>query len=260
MVAVLAFIHEHPDDIPLGKSEQTDELREKLEAFRQSLSQNRIVKFWREAAELPGLVSLSLSRAIKMSPAVGWVRANKVANEELLTQLNDVRIENEGLKKQVVTLKSQVASDDIQNLASMNEPFTLKLAGQARGRPRREPMPTGKEAIEYPAQVLYEHKITWEAIFSIICSLVLIYPRDSVVKSLLDTKIGSKVELFGQPNLTPGSLRLSDIDFDLIRTQFLAQQLIMLSKDGDNLIWSLTEKGKKLACELLAVKAATKSG
>lgn len=67
---VLAFVHERPDDIPVGKSDIALELRAKLEAFRSKVSTNRLVKFWKAAAELPGMVALSLSKTMKLYPAV----------------------------------------------------------------------------------------------------------------------------------------------------------------------------------------------
>lgn len=60
---VVALLHENPDDIPVGKSDIGPELREKLQAFRDKVASNRLVKFWGEAKELPGLVALSLSSA-----------------------------------------------------------------------------------------------------------------------------------------------------------------------------------------------------
>ena len=61
---VIALLHENPDDIPVGKSDIAPELREKLQAFRDKVSANRLVKFWNEPKELPGLVALSLSKTI----------------------------------------------------------------------------------------------------------------------------------------------------------------------------------------------------
>ena len=74
---VLAFVHEKPDEIPLGKSDTDPTVRQKLEDFRQKVSKNRLVKTWRMASDLPGLIALSLSKTIKAYPAVGWVRAKQ---------------------------------------------------------------------------------------------------------------------------------------------------------------------------------------
>ncbi|MCK4819106.1 DUF4062 domain-containing protein [bacterium] len=75
---VIALLHEKPDEIPVGKSDMAPELREKLQAFRGKVSDKRLVKFWTNATELPSLVTLSLSKTIKMFPAIGWVRASAI--------------------------------------------------------------------------------------------------------------------------------------------------------------------------------------
>lgn len=75
---VIALLHKKPDEIPVGKSDTAPELREKLQAFRDKVSDNRLVKFWTSATELPSLVTLSLSKTIKMFPAIGWVRASAI--------------------------------------------------------------------------------------------------------------------------------------------------------------------------------------
>ncbi|MEQ8204536.1 MAG: DUF4062 domain-containing protein, partial [Woeseia sp.] len=87
---VLALLHDKPEDIPAGKSELDPTLRARLNAFREKASTGRLVRFWNRAEDLPGLVALSLSKTIKTYPAIGWVRANSVSNEELLTQLNQL--------------------------------------------------------------------------------------------------------------------------------------------------------------------------
>jgi hypothetical protein len=98
-IKVIAFIHENPDAIPLGKSEKKESLREKLSQFRTKVSTNRLVKFWNTAEELPGLVALSLSKTISLYPAVGWVRANTVAKTELLQEPFERRKANQLLDK-----------------------------------------------------------------------------------------------------------------------------------------------------------------
>ena len=63
---VIALLHENPDDISFGKSEQDPALRKKLQQFRDKVATGRLVKYWRSAeGELPGLVSTSLMNAIK---------------------------------------------------------------------------------------------------------------------------------------------------------------------------------------------------
>ena len=69
-IKVIALLHANPQEIPMGKSEADPELRGRLKAFRDKVASNRLVRFWNTANELPGLVSLSLSKTIKTHPAV----------------------------------------------------------------------------------------------------------------------------------------------------------------------------------------------
>src|SRR5207253_1332631 len=82
-IKVIAFLHERPDEIPVGRSDIDPSIREKLGAFREKLSTGRLVKFWRSPEQLPGLVALSLAKTIKAYPAVGWVRASNASSPEL---------------------------------------------------------------------------------------------------------------------------------------------------------------------------------
>jgi hypothetical protein len=113
---VIALIHGNPTSLSFDKSEASPEARKKLEEFREKATTGRLVRFWTSPAELPGLVALSLSKTIKMYPAVGWVRANTVANTSLLEELNTLRKRNEELHSELAQLKvagSQGGSEDI---------------------------------------------------------------------------------------------------------------------------------------------------
>jgi hypothetical protein len=125
---VLAFIHDSPDDIPVGKSDIDPRLREKLDTFRETVSQNRLVKFWSNAAELPGLVTLSLSKTVKLYPSVGWVRASSVASDELLIDISAVRKENEQLRIEISELQLGTAPEALHDLASLDEIFVTTTA------------------------------------------------------------------------------------------------------------------------------------
>src|SRR4030081_987382 len=58
---VIALLHENPGEIPFAKSEPEPAARERLQKFRHKVSKERLVKFWKNASELPSLVALNLS-------------------------------------------------------------------------------------------------------------------------------------------------------------------------------------------------------
>ena len=98
---VLAFLHEDPKQIPAGKSELNPEVRQKLEGFRNKLTGNRLVSFWKDINELDRQVMKSVSKAIKMFPGIGWIRGSSVDTTALLQQINDIRTENEYLRRKL---------------------------------------------------------------------------------------------------------------------------------------------------------------
>ena len=83
-VKVIALVHGSPEKLSVEKVEMNPEAQDKLEKFRNKVTTGRLVKFWSDARELPGLVALSLPKTIKTYPAVGWVRGNEATdNTEL---------------------------------------------------------------------------------------------------------------------------------------------------------------------------------
>ena len=57
-IKVIALLHANPDDISVAKSDIDPELRRRLKSFREKVAKNRLVKFWKNAEELPRLVAL----------------------------------------------------------------------------------------------------------------------------------------------------------------------------------------------------------
>ena len=240
---VLAFIHDSPDDIPVGKSDIDPVLREKLDAFRSRVSESRLVKFWRTAAELPGLVALSLSKTIKIYPAVGWVRAANVPQDELLLDLNELRKENSRLKASLVDLESRLIpeNEDLAGLDDMHE-ITLEWTQSDRYGSRKK---TEKA------------RASWGEMFARIAPDLVEHPSDGSVNFKLGSSLYRK--------LHPGvdrTVKVRHDDFQTIRTQFSALDLIRVNyskttKGDMALFWNLTNRGERLMVQLRTVKAAS---
>lgn len=242
---VLAFLHQSPDEIPVGKSDMDPALRKKLDAFRSRVSENRLVKFWRTTADLPGLVALSLSKTIKLYPAVGWVRANNVANDELLADLNTLRKENEHLRKTVSELQPNAAPQEQLDLAPLDEPYQVTLEYIV--------------AVGYRALTKTEIvTATWAEMFACMAPDLVEHPVDARVNQRLATW------LFGKCN--PGREIRAEVkhdDWQTIRTQLCALGLVTTTYTkttggGMGLFWRLTERGEKLMVQLRAVRARAK--
>ncbi|BCV54918.1 DUF4062 domain-containing protein [Shewanella algae] len=238
---VVALIHGAPEDIPFGKSEKDPELREKLLAFKDKVMTGRLVKFWQAASELPGLVALSLTKTIKMYPAVGWVRANHVASEDILSDINDLRKENSELKNTVNELSSQKTSV-VENIADIDSEFTVHGSYYTR-----------RHGYSQRSKYSFSSTITWRDLFSLISPYLVEIPNDGIVKSKMASSL---LEREGKSGTT---ISINDQEFKTITIQLEAYGLISTSynkttQGGMALFWRLTKKGKQLMIESRVVK------
>jgi uncharacterized protein DUF4062 len=233
---VIALIHGSPDDIPLGKSEKDPMLRDKLEGFRKKVSTGRMVKFWKSADELPGLVALSLAFTIKTYPAIGWIRANKAASEDLLAEINDLRKLNTQLLAIVRETKPAIG-----NLAGLKDSVNLNGTYQSRALHSTWP---------------WTATLTWGDIFGAISPYMVRLPTDEFVKSIVTSTGFARSTGSGDGD----ELTLNDQEFRTIGVQFQALGLVKLqysktTAGGMGLFWSLTSAGERTMIELRTVKA-----
>ena len=238
---VVALIHGSPDDIPFGKSEQDPDLRNKLFAFRDKVMDGRLVKFWTTPHELPGLVALSLTKTIKMYPAVGWVRASHVANENVLQEINELRKHNSELLEAVKSNELQQAPS-FEGLADIDSTFTVHGEYKySRG--------AGYSTSTYH----FESTLSWREIFALISPYLVEHPSDSGVKLKLASSLKDRERKNGY------SATINDQEFKTITIQLKAYGLVnttysKTTKGGMALFWSLTKKGEQYMMESRVVR------
>jgi hypothetical protein len=239
---VIALIHENPDEIPFGKSEKDPILRQRLEAFKRKVSTDRLVKFWKSADELPALVALSLASTIKISPAVGWIRADRAASEDLLTEINGLRKQNAEFKEHNSELQIQLAKFSsrpaLENLAGLRDEYKLfgKYTAKWNNRTDR-----------------WGATFTWAEIFAAIAPYMDRLPSDAVVKDILTEAAFLKSQKEGY------SAHLIDQLFRTVALQLKALNLVNIDYNQStrgtmDLSWSLTPYGERLMLELRTVK------
>ncbi|RXG20663.1 DUF4062 domain-containing protein [Leeuwenhoekiella aequorea] len=234
-IKVIALVHENPDKIPVSKSDIDPDLREKLENFRNKVTTGRLVKFWNKAEDLPGLVALSLQKTIKTYPAIGWVRSNTVGNTEILSEVNELRKENNKLKEEIEQIEKNDSNPIFiseKELAGLDDTFSFKAGSGSASE---------------------EFKMTWGEIFYIISPYLLEHPADSNVKRYLAQRILEKFE-----KSTVYAIIKED-DFNTMKVHLSSLSLINVkysksTNGGMSLFWSLTEKGLKTMKELRSVK------
>ena len=242
---VLAFVHDNPEMIPIGKSDIDSHSRIRLDNFRKKITENRLVKMWNKASELPGLVALSLTKTMKVYPAVGWVRANNVVSGELISDLNELRKENSQLKSRVFELESR-STIEHDELASLDDTFSLRLRWTERSRNIR-------------SERVKRVTVTWKQIFSRISPDLQAHPNDGTV----NFKLGQSLYRLENPN-SDTRVKVDHDDFQTVRVQLSALGLISTNyqkttRGGMALFWSLTRKGHNTMINIRTVKAAKTS-
>lgn len=238
---VVALIHGSPGELSFEKSESSAELRTKLEDFRAKASTGRLVKFWKDSSELPGLVALSLSKTIRLFPALGWVRAGTTSNEGLLLEINNLRKDKENLEAKILDIQlTERTAYSIPDLAGLDDDFELH----------------GKfyDGYGYSDWVA---SITWRAIFYFVSPYLVKASTQERVKNILRDAVCSRDNI---------PTRLNEIDdqvFQTIAIQLKALGLVSIrvSKSvGGKLFpfWTLTAQGERLMVELRAIKKVSK--
>jgi hypothetical protein len=199
---IIALLHEEPDSIPVNKSDIDPTLRRKLKAFREKVATNRLVKFWKTADELPGMVALSLSKTIKTYPAVGWVRASSVASEDMLIEINELRKENHELREQLAGLQSNDIEES-EDIADFDSVITVRGQTRYHGEYGYRDAP-------------WEAKLSWRKLFSLLAPYLMDHPTDQRVKSTLADILGDEAKA------KDGTRKLDDQEFKTITIQLRA--------------------------------------
>jgi uncharacterized protein DUF4062 len=238
-IKIIALLHENPDDIALGKSEKDPTLRERLGKFREKVSTGRLVKFWRSANELPGIVALSLSKTIKTYPARGWIRADRAASEEVLSELNEVRKQNGALVQEVRTLRTETRPK-VSDLAGLDE--SLELSGTRWSASSKQRFP-------------WTARMTWRQMFAAISPYLIQHPNAAKVKDVLE------VAAFALSDKTGTSPTLDDQVFQTVSVQLRALGLVNIqylqtTDGGMGLFWSATPAGERLTLELRTIRTS----
>jgi len=248
---VIAFLHKRPEEIPLGKSEGDPKTRKLLDDFRGKVSTGRVIEYWTNAAELVQLITTSLVQTMNLHPAIGWVRADQLANSEALSDLNELRKANESLTRRNNELSTAINEmrPRISNLAGLDETITLSGTIQARNT--------------YSNATVWSLKVTWGDLFAAIGPHILQQPNDSLMSTYFDLEVKELLKKEGRSSLP--NWEMPDSYYQTVKVQLMALNLANVEmhgtiNGGQSLFWSLTDKGKALLLQLRTVKTSTKQG
>ena len=241
---VVALLHGKPGSIAVDKSESTEEAKQKLAAFREKVSGNRLVDFWTEANALPGLVALSMLNAIKTFPRVGWIRADKAASEDLLVEINELRKENISLKRKLAEL--DLSPPIPEDIATLDDTFRLKGEGFVDGgwnssKGRRETVRQN-----------WSRALTWRQIFEFVAPYLREHPNDQKAKGLFEQALtDNRVSRF-----TLDAQNSHTITLQLEPDNIIDISYAKTVGGGMGLFLSLTPSGKALMQDTRLIKSS----
>lgn len=240
---IIVLIHDKPDEIPFGKSEQDPALRARLQQFKAKVSSSRLVKFWNSAAELPSLVVVSLTHAMRTYPAIGWIRAGTAASAEVLTEINELRKQNALLREEITALDKELANAAppklvFEDLAGLDE--TVRAFGQC-------------SIVGYGRSQPWGVEITWREVFGYIGPYLIKHPNEDFVKTILGHALFKKSRAEGSRE------SLDDQFFQTVGVQLQALGLVRIkysqtTTGGMAMFWTLTSVGERLMLELRTVR------
>jgi hypothetical protein len=119
-VPVLRFVIDDEAPWPSKFVDKQPSAVKALQHFKAKVKQ-KIVRFWRDKAELQAHFAMSLTTAINLNPRVGWVRAPEPTDVDIAQVLSKLTEENARLRqaldeKQTLTLTDTQISDIVRIL------------------------------------------------------------------------------------------------------------------------------------------------
>jgi hypothetical protein len=243
---IMAFLHKEPGDIPANKCEATDEGKKRLDAFK-ALVQGRMVKFWTNTGELGGVVSRSMLKLIKAKPAVGWVRADQLADKDA-SEIVKLRRRIDELESEVTQLSTS-APKGTEDLAQGEDAYKLKYTYLEFSGDKKKVMSVAISP-------------TWNAIFAVIAPHMMNEASEVDLSEHLSSFFGRQIANHlpcDDPGLQFGHFSLDDEDFQTIKVQFKGLGLITQSvkkrkPDDEDTYWKLTPYGEQVMIRLRAIK------
>lgn len=231
-IPISAFLIKDKENLPNKKTEKDNP--KKLEAFENLVKQNRVCKFWNNADDLAGKVSLSLDYQTRYHPRIGWVRANKIASDEANNCIIKLRDENQKLKEQINFLSSAIPAGS-ECYMQGNDLFKIHYT-----------IPINNFS-DYEDRI-YTVQKTWNEIFLSVCTILL--------KPITENHILEQLERI---LLAEKYASINENDFQTILIQLMALKLIKTDTikseyDGVYTYWILSQYGRSEMVRLKAIK------
>jgi len=248
---IIAFLHKSPGDLSANRTEREQESIAKLEEFRK-LAEKKLVKYWTTPSDLGSMVSRSLIRLIKTSPAIGWVRADQVPDESASIEILKLRRQIEELEIQLKESRTQ-APQGSEQLAQGKDNIKLNYSFVSR------------DSNTFNRKKYRSYFVTtWNDVFSRLAPYMideaseqkLLSASSDFIKDNEISEILKKESMKGSDIL---NFSIEETDFQTIIIQLRALGLIYKNNRQRSLkdrgtYWSLTPYGDEVITTVRAVK------
>lgn len=253
-IPIISFLHKHPGQISIDKSEKEPLLIQKLIDFK-DLVQKKMCRYWESPVDLGSQVSRSLVRLIKDKPRSGWVKATALPSEETTKELLELRKEVERLQSELLK-SSNSAPEGTENLSKGDDQVSIAFKFEGYG----------DDYDVYPRNEVYNSKlqVTWNEVFSEISPLMIDEAIETSIKGKINEFLRRKTikEISEMPEMKRRSLRnlaILDNDFHTLKIQFRALGLISESVKKRSIhdkgtYWALTPFGDTTMVKLRAIR------
>ena len=221
--------------------------------FRESVKKSHTCAYWESADELKSILIISLTKAIKRNPAIGWVRADSLPSENTLKELLDLRKRNEELESLV---KNEVFSqpDEVEQLYQGNDLFKVECKFRADISSKG----SNNAFVSYNGKF----EVTWNDIWAAISPILVNEATNFDIKRTLNSFFEKTMKGLWEGKeeiMTIYSISIDDDVYNTIIIQFRALGMIKLSlkqrsvKDTDT-YWTLTKYGDSFMMKLKALR------
>jgi hypothetical protein len=253
---VIPLLHANPDNLPRDRTETDEKVWTKLKEFRARVEKRHTCVYWSSAEELKARMIVGLTSAIKRTPTVGWIRADKVPTsatvEEILL-----------LRQRVAELEAEVAADQVQwpkgteDLVQGDDVFIINFTFVSHDPKDQWPY---KNDRSYNANI----QPTWDEIFAAVAPSMIDETSDfnlrNAFRAFFETY--AKNSFKGDTNLQGKELRsfaFSDSDISTCIVQLRALGLIRESPKKHSVTdthtyWCLTPFGDHRMVQLRAIR------
>jgi hypothetical protein len=235
-VPILAFLHEAPEELPVKKTDQSDEARAKLARLREKVQTGRHVKFWKNAHDLKAQVILSVSAETKRNPRVGWVRANASSDPARLNALNE----------EIERLRSELAK------ARTSPPVGSEVYSQGDDTYKI----TYSIKKTWGEKEYLEVELTWDEIFYEVGPLIMDEAAEHVIRKRLSEELWKYDDNVKTEPLTS---KIENDSFETIKIQLIALGYMRKSErkhppSDRGVYWSITPYGEEYLMRLRAIR------